>query len=151
MKQYRVIVASALSSLALTACHSGDGVPREPLTGKITFEGRPLEKGMISFVSSQDPETTAGGVITEGAYTIPRGDGLAPGTYRVSIWSHQPTGKRIADRENPGTTIEEVRQVVPSQYNQKTQLSVDVKADQINQFDFDLVKAQARKSASTSR
>ena len=65
---------------------AGDGLPREAVSGTVTFKGEPLKAGTIQFLPSSPSEVTAGGaVIVDGKYAIGRSEGLVPGKYQVLI------------------------------------------------------------------
>ncbi|HEV3121249.1 MAG TPA: SMP-30/gluconolactonase/LRE family protein, partial [Isosphaeraceae bacterium] len=61
---------------------------RFPVSGTVTFEGKPLEKGEISFVPVENsPGKAASGVIQDGKFTLTTvgEEGAQPGTYAVAI------------------------------------------------------------------
>ncbi len=88
------VALSASIALLLASC-GGDGEAfgkRYPVSGKVTYNGQPLEKGSISFV----PEKGAGatGPIEKGDYTLSTGgdqDGALPGKYKVTITAKEDT------------------------------------------------------------
>ena len=134
----RLVACATLSALALIGCGGGGPQPLA-ISGKVTLDNQPLEKGVITFISASDPNSTAGGVVEKGAYSIPYDDGLHPGTYKVSVIANQPTGREVKDPDNPKSKIAEEIQVIPDRYNRQTQLSAEVKAGASNTFDFELV------------
>jgi major membrane immunogen (membrane-anchored lipoprotein) len=79
-----------LALLALTSCGADDGLgKRYPVSGTVTYNGNPLEKGEISFVS-EDLKSNIGatGTITNGSYSLSTGgndDGAQAGKYKVTI------------------------------------------------------------------
>ena len=85
----RSFVALAASvALILSSCGGGEEAfgKRYSVSGTVTYNGQPLEKGAISFI----PEKGAGatGVIEKGSYTLSTGgeqDGALPGKYKVTI------------------------------------------------------------------
>jgi len=74
--------------LAFPGC-SDDGLgKRYPVSGTVTYNGKPVEKATISFVPSTGEGRGASGEITDGTYTLTTqspGDGAFPGTYKVLI------------------------------------------------------------------
>ena len=52
------------------------------VSGHVTFNGQPLEKGLITFSPSGDKGGTAGGDIIAGSFRV---EGLVPATYQVSV------------------------------------------------------------------
>jgi hypothetical protein len=111
---------------------------REPVSGTITFDGQPLAAGMITFLPAGGPGPSVGGEIRDGSYALRRRDGPGRGPYRVEITSMQPTGKKKPDPDEPGGMIDEARNIIPHRYNVRSELKVEVKAGEDNQFNFDL-------------
>ena len=76
--------------LVMASCGTDDGLgKRYPVSGTVTYNGNPLEKGDISFVS-EDLKNNFGatGIITNGSYTLSTGgndDGAQAGKYKVTI------------------------------------------------------------------
>src|SRR5271170_4174117 len=77
--------------LVLASCGTGDdGLgKRYPVSGTVTYNGSPLEKGEINFVTEDMSKNFgATGTITSGAYKISiggEGDGAQVGSYKVII------------------------------------------------------------------
>ncbi len=116
-----------------------DGEKRFPLSGTITFNGEPVDGGVIRFIgeSGTDKERPAGGVITGGKYEIPEGQGVNAGTYQVEVRWSKPTGKQIKDSGDTGEMIDVTEQVIPSKFNEVTELRAEVSGTSTT-FDFDL-------------
>src|SRR5262245_21371388 len=74
---------------------------REAISGDIRFKGKPLDQGTIQFLPMDGQDTTSGGAIAYGKYTVAKKDGLKPGKYRVVISSGDPNVHAAAD-ELPG-------------------------------------------------
>jgi len=76
--------------LLVLGCSSDDGVgKRYAVSGKVTYKGAPVEKGNINFVTEKEGRG-ASGRIENGSYsltTLIPGDGVMPGTYRVTVES----------------------------------------------------------------
>jgi hypothetical protein len=130
-------VAALALALAIAGC-GGDGVPREPVSGKVTLDGSPLETGLITFTPEDLKLPAAGTVIKDGSYSMGRSDGPCPGPNKVTISSRKPTGKKLKSDDFPGTTVDEMREIIPPQYNSDSRLGVEVKKAGENRFDFEL-------------
>lgn len=130
-------MAVAAFAAGLWGCGSADDYARIPVQGRITLDGRPLESGTISFAPLNAGPSTQG-AIADGAYAIGRSTGPAAGTYRVEIHSMRPTGRRVPDNDNPGETIEEVRNAIPDRYNVRSELRAEVKTGAGTPIDFAL-------------
>lgn len=116
-----------------------EGAKRYPLSGTVTFNGEPVDGGIIRFIgeSGTDKERPAGGVISGGKYEIPEGQGVNAGTYQVEIRWSKPTGKKIKDTGDTGEMIDVTQQVIPSKFNEVTELRAEVSGTSTT-FDFDI-------------
>jgi hypothetical protein len=133
--------------IALAGCGES-GPARQPVSGSVTLDGRPLRAGSITF-APREGTTAATAEVRDGTFRIARSGGPAPGPYQVEVVAVEPTGKRIRHPDFPSETTEEVRNLIPPQYNAQTRLFVEVRPDSENSFRFDL---SSRKVASrTSR
>ena len=75
-----VIFTSAMFS----GCGDNDG--RIAVSGRVTLDGIPLEKGQILLVPARDNAgTAAGAVISAGRFRIPANEGPTAGAYEVTI------------------------------------------------------------------
>ena len=85
----------------MTSCGTDDGLgKRYPVSGTVTYNGKPLEKGKISFVPEDPKNVGASGAIENGSYTLSTGgqdDGARAGKYKVTI-----TAKEDAVRQGQG-------------------------------------------------
>src|SRR5262245_6811494 len=72
----------------VVGCSGGDNLNRQPVTGSVTLDGAPLEKGTIRFMPTTTEATTeTSTTISGGTYTFPKDSGPVPGEYKVSISS----------------------------------------------------------------
>jgi len=109
---------------------------RHALSGAVTFQGKPLDQGSIRFQALEDNGLSAGALIQNGKYQIPREQGLPPGTYKVNVSSLEPTPPLTgAPGENPAPPAKER---LPEEYNLKTRQKVVIKDGQESRFDFDI-------------
>ena len=99
------------------------------VTGKVTFDGHPVDTGNIRFDPLEDtPGFGASTRIVGGEYAIPADAGLFAGNYLVAISATRPTGRTIAGEGLPGEAnkIDEVEQYVPEKYNARSELRADL-------------------------
>jgi hypothetical protein len=76
----RICIFTAIVLGALTSgCFSGSA---GTVSGNVTFNGKPLEKGLITFSPAGEVGGTAGGEIAAGKYEV---TDLVPAKYKVSI------------------------------------------------------------------
>lgn len=132
--------ALALLGIAVAAwggCGPADPFKHVGVSGKVTFDGKPLTDGTITFLPVVSG-AAAHGTITDGSYAIARSQGPGPGSYRVEISKNVPTGRRVPDPEYPGKTMEETRNAVPDRYNFNSELKAEIQGADDQTFDFDL-------------
>ncbi len=128
----------ALPSLVGFGCGSGDGLPRQPISGTVALDGRPLDGGRIEF-QPVGPGVATGAAIEQGSYRVAREAGPTPGRYRVNISSPVETGGpsepegSAPGRGQPGAT-----ERIPARYNASSTLTVEVKANSTDPIDFTL-------------
>ncbi|MFO0950081.1 MAG: hypothetical protein U0835_02805 [Isosphaeraceae bacterium] len=142
------LAAGALAlTVALPGCGSGDGIDRQAISGAVKFEGKPLDKGRIQFFPATPSEVAvpSGAEIVGGSYSIPKSDGLPPGTYKVMISAEgAPPSKGKAKAEEvgdmPGLGPLNAEELIPTKYNSQSTLTAKVEAGGANKFDFDLTK-----------
>lgn len=132
------VFATVAVAAAVTGCGSSDGFPRQPVRGTVTLDGKPLEKGMITFTPTGAPEPIVSAVVADGVFELARSDGPVPGAHRVDVWSPRPTGKKVRDTDNRGQLVEEVRESIPARYNLRSELTAQVQSGKSNTFDFPL-------------
>ncbi len=140
--------AAALLTLTLVGCGASDDLPREKLSGTINLDGKPLANGFITFLpASAEAATQGGGAIQDGAYSIPRDQGLVPGSYKVLITSSEGGSETKIDDTNqmPGMAPVPAKEAIPAQYNAESTLTADVKAGGENVFDFPLTRSPKKK------
>lgn len=115
-------------------CRDSDG--RQRITGEVTFNGKPLPSGEVS-LRPFDTGPSAAGRVKDGVFELPSTKGPMPGKYLVRIESMQPTGKKV---RLAGTTlqVDQVEQVLPNDYNETSQLVIEVTGDGENHFEFAL-------------
>ena len=149
--QQRVRWTSRLTStllllplVVLTGCGgvTGDNLDREPVTGTVTLDGKPLSDGSIQLLPASSHEgVAAGAMITDGKFSIERKEGLVPGDYRVVISSSEGGQATAPAGEAPGTvdpaTLPKER--IPAKYNINSSLTATIKPGTDNALEFPLV------------
>ncbi|MEW4566036.1 hypothetical protein AB1K70_26200 [Bremerella sp. JC770] len=124
----------------LTAGCGGDGIPRAAVQGTVTYDGDPVESGVIMFI----PETVAPVAlkITDGHYDsesdVNDRRGAVIGHCSVQIFANRRTGRSYTDVMT-GDKMEETKQFLPAKYNERTELTADVESGR-QTIDFDLEK-----------
>jgi hypothetical protein len=121
----------------VVGCDGEPGPPRRPVAGEVKLDGAPLPSGTITFAPIEGG-AGAFGEINNGVYRFGAIDGPSPGRHHVEIVAIQTTGKRIPSPDLPGELVDELRNIIPSRYNARTELQVEVRPDVENAFRFDL-------------
>ncbi len=108
-----------------------------PVSGKVTYKGKPVPKGTITFQSDQGRMAT-GEIQEDGTYSLTTarsGDGAVAGHHRVSIVANE--GDPTLMPSSPGYV--RPKNLVPMKYNQPDQsgLEANVTKDS-KEFHFDL-------------
>jgi hypothetical protein len=164
-----LLMASAV--MIMVSCGGGDdGLgTRYPVTGKVNYNGNPLEKGAISFIPEDPKSIGASGSIEHGAYSLSTGgsgDGARVGKYKVTVTAKEDATAlakaafekaRSATSKKAGTedlgfvprqfitkAESESKSLIPAGYGdvRTTNLTAEVKP-QANPLDFELSDAKA--------
>ncbi|VTU01412.1 Uncharacterized protein OS=Planctomyces limnophilus (strain ATCC 43296 / DSM 3776 / IFAM 1008 / 290) GN=Plim_2787 PE=4 SV=1 [Gemmataceae bacterium] len=132
----RIGAAVALLFGLGAAAGCGGDPPSAEVSGSVTFDGKPVEEGGISFSAANGNAPGGGGVIKGGKYTATR---VPIGATKVSITAVKVVGQRKAydAPDSPMTPITEP--LLPAKYNTATVLTFEVKPGSQTK-DFDLTK-----------
>ncbi|MGD0041714.1 MAG: hypothetical protein ABSE84_15160 [Isosphaeraceae bacterium] len=99
----RAATLATLAGVALmTVLGCGDdGLPRRySVSGTVTYLGKPVESGSITFHPAGQKGHSAGGVVTDGKFnlsTLATEDGAVPGHYKVTVASQKQSLRDGAD------------------------------------------------------
>jgi hypothetical protein len=135
------LVLAALTLLFAVVFLSGCGSAGPSAEGTVTFDGRPVDGGTISFfpVGGEGPQgkrRNASGEIKGGRYSVDCTRNLQPGQYRVAVYWYKKTGRQIPSSDPPHK-VAETKQILPRKYNAQSRMTVDVKPG-ANTFDYPL-------------
>ena len=89
---YLVGIVCALATLG------GCGKKSGTISGKVTFEGKPLQFGSVIFVAA-DGKTTTAGIAKDGTYTSEK---IEYGKFSVAVISPDPNPPNFTDKLPPG-------------------------------------------------
>lgn len=91
--------------MALLAIGCG-GKPSE-VSGTVTLDGKPLERGLVGFTPLNGGMRASGPIESDGSYTLStnRDAGLEPGEYTVSVVSREPGPPATSGPPIPGPFI----------------------------------------------
>ena len=109
------------------------------ITGHVTLDDMPLEKGLIQFVAQDGQSPTGSGIISSGIYALE----VSPGVKRVEVTSPKVVGqqKMYDTADSPVTDLVEER--IPPEYNARSNLKADVSREK-TKFDFELKSQPAK-------
>lgn len=122
-------------SILVTGCFD-NGPRRQPVTGLVTMDGKPLQEGSILFTPLGDG-STAGCSITDGKYELTTENGPIAGRYSVAIKAWKQSGAAYVD-EATGETESGLVSIIPKRYNDNTELAAEISAEGENKIDFEL-------------
>lgn len=130
--KFALAILAPLSLSLFAGCDPG-GPETVPVSGKVTFAGKPVGEGTVKFWSDATGTMAVGQIGPDGSYkltTHPNLDGAVLGTHKVTIRSVQTLGEGPTER---------LLWLVPPRYDnrQQTPLTAEVKADSTT-FNFDL-------------
>jgi hypothetical protein len=121
---------SILYALLLAVC-SGCADPSQrtyPVTGTVTFAGKAVESGMITFDPADGSAGSIQVMIEDGRYQLL----TKAGSKKVSIMAFRDVPEKAVGGRPPRECY------IPSRYNTATTLTTEVKVNDTNQIDFHL-------------
>jgi len=132
-----VVLGSCL--LVMVCGCSGDNPEgRRAISGTVTLDGAPLKQGSISFEPQKQGGLRSGTTIADGRYSIRAEKGLPAGRYKVMIFASQPGAGGAASGALPGDPVPAAGELIPPEYNAKSDKFIEVTEDGPTQFDFNI-------------
>jgi hypothetical protein len=146
MRQHRFlfnlgVVCIGVGLVALGFTYDDD-VPRQPVSGLVRLDGRPLSTGTISFTpvghesSSVWPSREA--LIRGGRFSIARPYGLRPSKYRIAVFPAPWLKRRFTPNDGSGKDESVASALIPAKYSGKTTLEFEVSDPVIKELTIDL-------------
>jgi hypothetical protein len=112
----KVILALALPVLTI-GCGGASGPVMGKVSGKVTYQGKPLTQGTVSFVSNDPNGANANSVIgPDGSYSLQTtnpSDGAVVGEYRVIVSDIDPNS---VNTPAPGEPVKKAQRIIPEKY-----------------------------------
>ncbi len=102
--------------------------------GKVTFQGKPLESGVICFVPTDGKGKTITADIKDGQYALK----LSLGQKRVEISSIGVVGQQQVMLGGQLQAVDVKKETIPVKYNQESTLRADISTDGSEELDFNL-------------
>ena len=130
---------ASMITLTLTIGCAVVPVVKAEVEGTLTYDGEPIQAGIVSFVPIEPAGSTPfGGAIQDGKYHIYPETGLQPGKYRVEIRWSKPTGEKVKDA-GYGQSSDVYAEALPAKYHSESNLTAQV-IEGANTIDFVLEK-----------
>jgi hypothetical protein len=133
MRCGRTTWAVLVAATVLTVAGCGGRTTGE-VSGTVTFDGKPVEAGGITFVPVDGKSPTTGGVLKDGQYKVLS---VPVGAAKVVINGTKVIGKKKLYDSPDSPEMPLATELLPDKYNKDTELRFDVNAGQ-NQKNFDL-------------
>jgi hypothetical protein len=124
--------------IAVAGC--GEAAPSTyPVTGKVSYQGKPLPLGVVMFISKTGPAAAAN-IGPDGTYRLD----AVPGKHRVSVVAMPKQQGRPDPNVEGGidtTGFPAPKSLIPEKYNEYSTsgIEVEVKPDGENQIDIELL------------
>lgn len=138
MKQWQswgLALATGVLLASLVGCGNSGLVD---VKGQVSYDGKPIDEGAISFEPADGKGPASGGEIKGGKYELRGKAAVTPGSKIVRIRGNQKTGRKVGAFPGSPATVDEVKSVVPPEYNEKSTLKAEVTSGKENEHNFDL-------------
>jgi hypothetical protein len=130
--------AALFGVLGVFAAGCGDDRQKTAaVSGKITYNGRPVPNGTVTFIPDPAGPPATGEIQPDGTYTLTtyvKGDGAVPGRHKVVVVAMDDAAGKLPEERKPLPPP-----IVPAKYTSPatSTLTADVKAED-NTINFDL-------------
>jgi hypothetical protein len=127
----RLRVCCLLAVFAV-GCSKGSQTDTVPVTGKVTYNGQPVEGATVTFASTESNTPGAGMTAADGSYKL----SVKPGNYAAMVVKFEAP---VVSQEQPDGEVE-TKQLLPAKYGDHMQspLKFEVKKGDANVFDLPL-------------
>ncbi len=116
-----VCLLSSFLVLPLLVGCGGSGLVE--ITGAVTYDGQPVQKGTISFLPQDGNGPTAAAIIVEGKYTVK----VALGAKWVKIEGYKIIGRGHVFPQDPASPmVDMTERLVPAQGDEKSPLKAEI-------------------------
>ena len=134
----RGALSVCLTAFFLGGCNWSSGPERVAVQGEVNVSGKPLRSGRISFLPTEETRgPTAVATVIDGKFALPSRTGPTVGKNKVQIEAIVDPGFELDDEAAYAKAVETKlaegeseavlpKQPIPSDYNEQTELSVDI-------------------------
>lgn len=138
MRTNRLTGLFALLATSMILGCGPSGLDTQPVSGKVTFDGQPVQEGRILFRGTGSDPRAFSAEIKNGEYQL---EAFA-GKMRVEVTASRPVPGKF-DESNPGEKVPVGEMYIPAKYNSQSELTAEVAAGK-NEFNFDLTGGEAK-------
>ncbi len=134
--RYGGMAAFVVAAGLVVGC--GGGVPEAEVSGTISYDGKPIEDGAITFFPTDGKGSTGGGTIKDGKYSATK---VAVGKTKGVISGSKVVGKKKIYPTPDSPEMPVTAEILPAKYSgrEKTELIYETKRGS-NEKDWDLAK-----------
>lgn len=118
-----------IAVLVLAGCGHGLTGERQPVSGTVTLDGKPLPYGLIEFSQDADRGQLQTAVVTDGKFNLPASAGLPVGHYTVCLHPYVPEADvldTVSEKER--LAISAASDLIPQNYRRRGSLEAVVEA-----------------------
>ena len=122
------LLACALMAMISGGCERSE-IERTVVSGKVTYQGQPIERGQIRFIPTKGNRgRVTGADIVDGEYLVDARGGVPVGIYSVRIEAYRDETRIARVPTPPGVpdTLVVNTQYLPDQFNNRTQLELQI-------------------------
>jgi hypothetical protein len=136
MKSLSLILTVLCTAILFAGCGGATNGPATfPVSGKVTWDGKPLAEGNIVFRDAENKAVSAAGKIEDGEFSFK----AVAGSKKVVITaSREVPGKTAVGGAPDEPPVPAIEQYIPANYNEKTTLDAVVSDSGSNEYEFDL-------------
>ncbi len=122
--QIRLLGAIICSAASFVGCGSGNKLGTIPIEGTVTYQGKPLTKGIVSYLPAQSGvgRTASGPLDAEGKFILTtqvKHDGVVKGEYKIVVHSYDENPdepQTREEREARGNQPVKPKSLIPEKY-----------------------------------
>lgn len=127
--------------MVASGCSGSGGLETAPVKGNVTYNGKPLTYGRVSFRPEAGSPAT-GEIQSDGSFTLStyhNGDGAIVGKHLVLITATEIDAGKNAEQD-PNTEMTVPKSMIPEKYTSfsTSELTAEVANDRKNEFTFKL-------------
>jgi len=134
----RLLLPAALALLA-AGC-GGDKLNRQAVSGTVTYKGKPIVRGTVTFApADKGGPTQVTATVEDGKFSLPKEAGPSPGKYKVRFEAFEQLQYGPATPGDPAPPAKKLDQEpLPAKYGAESKVEAEVKAGGPNEFEFKL-------------